>query len=259
MYDDLLNKTALVCGSTQGIGLSIAKNFAENGVNLILVSRDKLKLQKIISDLPNKKKHTFVVCDFNNPDKLEKKISALVKKNKIHVLINNTGGPASGSILKATTKEFLDGFKMHIICNQILVKHVLPGMKKLKYGRIINIISTSVKAPIQDLGVSNTIRGAVANWSKTLANEIGCYGITVNNVLPGYTNTNRLQSLIEKKAKKTGKQIKLIKKNMIQNIPAQRFGEPEEIAYLVSFLSSSKASYINGTNIVVDGGRTASL
>ena len=126
-------------------------------------------------------------------------------------------------------------------------------------GRIINIISTSVKAPIQDLGVSNTIRGAVANWSKTLANEIGCYGITVNNVLPGYTNPNRLQSLIEKKAKKTGKQIKLIKKNMIQNIPAQRFGEPEEIAYLVSFLSSSKAGYINGTNIVVDGGRTASL
>ena len=165
----------------------------------------------------------------------------------------------NGSITKAKEEEFIKGFKMHIICNQILIKHLVPGMKKLKYGRIINIISTSVKAPIPDLGVSNTIRGAVANWSKTLANELGCYGITVNNILPGYTNTSRLNNLIEKKSKKTGKSISVVKKNMIKNIPAQRFGTPEEIAYVASFLSSNKASYINGTNIVVDGGRTASL
>ena len=136
MYSDLLNKTALVCGSTQGIGLSIAKDLAKNGAKIILIARNKSKLKKIIKTLPKAtQQHFFVDCDFNNPEELNEKIFTLIKKNKIHTLINNTGGPPSGSITKAKEEEFIKGFKMHIICNQILIKHLVPGMKKLKYGR----------------------------------------------------------------------------------------------------------------------------
>jgi len=260
MNNSLLNNYALVCGSTQGIGLCVAKELAQKGFNLVLVSRNEKKLKQIISSLPKtNKEHVFVACDFNKPDELKEKISSLIKKHKVTILINNTGGPSSGSILESKKDDFISAFKMHVICSQILTKLVVPEMKKIKFGRIINIISTSVKAPIQNLGVSNTIRGAVANWSKTLANELGEYSVTVNNILPGYTNTKRLESLIQKKSTYSGESIDVVKQKMINSVPAKRFGEPEEIAHLVSFLVSSKAGYINGTNIVVDGGRTASL
>ncbi len=258
---DLKNKTAIVCGATQGIGLGIAKEFAKEGVNLILVARNKKKLISCIDSLEHSKKHSFICVDFSKPNELEESLCLYFKKHKttVHILINNTGGPKSGPIEKATTNEFINAFNMHVLCNQILSSFVIPGMKKLGYGRIINIISTSVKIPITGLGVSNTIRGGVANWSKTMANELGEFQITVNNVLPGYTNTGRLRSLLKKMSSSQKKPIKEIEKNVIKKVPLKRLGTVEDVAGVVLFLASKKASYINGVNIPVDGGRTGSL
>ena len=148
---------------------------------------------------------------------------------------------------------------MHLINNHILVQHVVEGMKKEGFGRIVNIISTSVKSPIPGLGVSYTIRAAVANWAKTLSFELAEHGITVNNVLPGFTNTNRLKTLIETKSKTLNKSVEEITKKMISSVPANRFGEAAEVADAIAFLCSQSAGYINGINLPVDGGRTTSL
>ena len=180
-------------------------------------------------------------------------------KDNNHILVNNTGGPAAGSISDADTSSFEEAFRMHLINNQILVQNIVEGMKKEGYGRIVNIISTSVKAPIPGLGVSNTIRAAVANWAKTLSIELGAYGITVNNILPGFTNTNRLKNIISNRAKVQGKSKEEIEDGMKLQVPAARFGEANEVANAVAFLCSPAASYINGINVPVDGGRTKSL
>lgn len=177
----------------------------------------------------------------------------------IHILVNNTGGPPSGLIQNAKVDEFLQAFNNHLVCNHILVQGLIEGMKEAKYGRVINIISTSVKIPLKNLGVSNTIRAAVANWSKTLANEVASYGITVNNVLPGATLTGRLESIIENKSKNTGESLNEIKNEMESEIPLGRFAEPSEVANAVAFLASPAASYITGINVPVDGGRTGNL
>ena len=182
-----------------------------------------------------------------------------INKSDINILVNNTGGPAGGPIEDAKIDEFIHAFSNHLLCNHILVKAVKEGMKKSGYGRIINIISTSVKQPLNGLGVSNTIRGAVANWSKTMANELGQFGITVNNVLPGATDTIRLQSIMETNATKKGKSVEEIKQEMANEVPLKRIAQPEEIANAVAFLASPAASYINGINVPVDGGRTKSL
>ncbi len=258
---DLKNKTAIVCGATQGIGFGIAKELAKEGVNLILIARNKKKLVSCINSLTNPENHSFICVDFSKPKKLELELIKYFKKENpsVHILINNTGGPKSGLMTNVKLEEFTNSFNMHVLCNQILTNLVVPSMKKLGYGRIINIISTSVKIPIPNLGVSNTIRGAVANWSKTMANELGEFQITVNNILPGYTNTGRLRSLFETMATAQKKPIKEIKKNIINNVPLKRLGEVDDIANIVTFLASKKASYINGVNIPVDGGRTGSL
>jgi 3-oxoacyl-[acyl-carrier protein] reductase len=258
---DLKNKTAIVCGATQGIGLGIAQEFAKEGVNLILIARNKEKLIKCINSLESPKKHTFICVDFSKPNELERELGLYFNKQKkaVHILVNNTGGPKSGPIESAPQSEFINAFNMHVLCNQILCSYVVPGMKDLGYGRIINIISTSVKIPITGLGVSNTIRGAVANWSKTMANELGEFQITVNNVLPGYTDTNRLNSLFEKMSSTQNKPIAEVKKNIINNVPLKRLGTVSDVANIVVFLASKKASYISGVNIPVDGGRTGSL
>tara|TARA_B100000945_G_C20316788_1_gene565607 strand:+ start:28 stop:813 length:786 start_codon:yes stop_codon:yes gene_type:complete len=258
---DLKNKTAIVCGATQGIGLGIAKELAKEGVDLILIARNKEKLINCVNSLKNPSKHSFICVDFSKPSELKKMLGNYFNKHKriVHILINNTGGPKSGPIESATTEEFVNAFNMHVLCNQILCSFVIPGMKKLGYGRIINIISTSVKVPISGLGVSNTIRGAVANWAKTMANELGEFQITVNNVLPGYTKTGRLKSLFEKMSSSQNKPIKEIENNIISNVPLKRLGAVTDVANIVIFLASEKASYISGVNIPVDGGRTGSL
>ena len=255
----LKNKNAIVCGSTQGIGEASAIELAKLGANITLIARNESKLLDVLNELDKSQgqTHSFICIDFSDSEKLKEEVKLL--KGTYHVLVNNTGGPAAGPITDANTNAFEEAFRMHLINNQILVQQVIKGMKDAGFGRIINIISTSVKAPIAGLGVSNTIRAAVASWAKTLSIELGAYGITVNNVLPGFTNTNRLKTLITKKAEVQGKSEEEIASAMKSGVPAARFGEANEVANAVAFLCSPAASYINGINLPVDGGRTASL
>ena len=259
---DLSGKTAIVCGSTQGIGKATALQLAKMGANIILVARNEIKLASVRDELDssNGQKHNYIKTDFNFPTELTLSIEGFIKENgPVHILVNNTGGPPGGQAIGAQTDEYTKAFNMHLISNQCLAQAVVEGMKSEGYGRIINVISTSVKQPLNGLGVSNTIRGAVANWAKTLANELGEFNITVNNVLPGATNTVRLQSIIENKASKTGRSIEDISNEMTNQVPMKRFAEAVEIANAISFLASPAASYINGINVPVDGGRTKSL
>jgi len=257
---NLKNKNALICGSTAGIGKASAIEMASLGASITLVARNEEKLKQVLSELPSEEgqKHHYLVADFSDPDSLKEILSEGIQRN-YHILLNNTGGPKGGPIFNAERSEFENAFQQHLICNHILVQAVVSGMKKENYGRIINIISTSVKQPIEGLGVSNTIRGAVASWSKTLASELGPFGITVNNVLPGATATDRLDQIMVNIGKKIGKSPEEASEFMKSIVPARRFAQPEEIAYAVAFLASEAAGYINGINLPVDGGRTKSL
>jgi 3-oxoacyl-[acyl-carrier protein] reductase len=254
--------TALVGGSTQGIGLAAAWGIAAMGGRVVLLSRNEVKLRAVCDEL-NKHHpadHTYAVADFTNVAAVERAAAAVIAKvGTVHILVNNTGGPPAGAITEASPDDFLSAFGMHLLSSHVLVQACVPCMKVAGYGRIINVISTSVKQPLPNLGVSNTIRGAVANWSKTMANELGSFGITVNNVLPGATATGRLQQLAEKKAAETGKDPAAIIADMGKAAPLGRVGTPREIANAIVFLASPAASYINGINLPVDGGRTSSL
>lgn len=260
MDTNLEGKHAVVCGSTQGIGRATALQLAEMGASVTLVARNEEKLKNVLNELTTHDKHGYLVADFSKPDELARIIRNWSENNKAHILLNNTGGPKAGPIKDAHIDEFRSAFEQHLICNHILVQALYPGMKELGYGRIINVISTSVKQPLDGLGVSNTVRGAVANWSKTMANELGQFNITVNNVLPGATNTVRLQSIAENKAaKSSGLDYDEILENMANLSPMKRIAQPEEVANAIAFLASPAASYINGINVPVDGGRTKSL
>jgi 3-oxoacyl-[acyl-carrier protein] reductase len=262
---DLTGKNAFVGGSSKGIGKAVAFELAKLGANITLVGRDEPALMQNLIDLSfignGEQRHDFIAVDFAHPDKVRSAVERHMKKtNKnYHILINNTGGPASGKIQDAKEDEFIKTFEAHLICNHILTKLFLEGMKSGGYGRIVNIISTSVKQPLPNLGVSNTVRAAVANWAKTMANELGEYGITVNNVLPGATETGRHHDLIKARSEKTGMDIKMIEAGMLELIPLKRFAKPEEVANAVAFLASPAAAYITGINVPVDGGRTSSL
>jgi 3-oxoacyl-[acyl-carrier protein] reductase len=256
------NKIAIVCGSTSGIGKACAFQLAADGYKIVLVGRNQEKLRETCEALENSfgKQPPFLMADFSFPEQVKSTIEAWVKEgNTASVLVNNTGGPKSGPIVAAAPQEFLDAFNQHLICNHILMQALLPGMKLQNFGRIINIISTSVKQPLPNLGVSNTIRGAVASWSKTLATEVAPFGITVNNVLPGATNTPRLGEIAAVRASKTGESVAEILHEMGEESPMQRIATTEEVAAAVGFLASASASYINGINMPVDGGRTKSL
>jgi len=255
---DLSDKTALVCGSTQGIGRATAIALAKMGANIILLARNEEKLKAVLQELENNQNHSYMCADFSDQNTIDSVIKE-IKKKKIHILINNTGGPAGGPITEADPKAFLAAFEMHLIANQKLSQAVIANMKDSCFGRIINVLSTSVKVPINGLGVSNTIRGAVASWAKTMANELGAHGITINNVLPGFTHTNRLSSLITKKAQTQNVSEEQIANSMLNSVPAKRFGKAEEVANAIAFLCSPAAAYINGISLPVDGGRTGTL
>lgn len=259
---NLTNKRALVCGSTQGIGLASAQALAAMGASVTLLARNEEKLKDAVATLDESRgqKHRYLVADFTQTEAVKEAAQKAVKGFGHHqILVNNTGGPAGGPAHAAATEEFLQAFSNHLICNQILVQQLLPGMKESNFGRIVNIISTSVKIPLNGLGVSNTVRGAVANWSKTLANELGAFNITVNNVLPGATETARLKSIIANKAEKTGQTEEAVAQAMLAQVPMKRFAQAEEVANAVAFLCSPAAGYINGINLPVDGGRTGCL
>lgn len=259
MQVELSGRKALVCGASKGIGRAIAERLAASGCIVVSLARNETKLQQLTGELPGAG-HSYIAADQSEVDTLIGKIrSHQSNAQPFDILVNNSGGPAGGPITEATTEQFLAAFQQHLIVNSELTRCLLPAMKDKKFGRILNIVSTSVKIPLAGLGVSNTVRGAVANWAKTLASEVASSGITVNSVLPGATSTERLDQIIRNKSSKQGVSEAEASALMRKQIPAGRFGEAEEIANLVCFLASPLASYITGTAIPVDGGRTGSL
>jgi 3-oxoacyl-[acyl-carrier protein] reductase len=259
---NLTGKRAIVCGSTQGIGRATALELASLGASVTLVARNEGALARVKTELSAAagQQHAVIPVDFSVPETLKERVGRYISQSgPIHILVNNTGGPKGGPIVDAELQEFVSTFSQHLLCNHVLVQAVIPGMKAARYGRIVNIISTSVKQPIPGLGVSNAVRGAVASWSKTLAGELAPFGITVNNLLPGMTKTGRLDYVIRTKAERTGKTTEDVTKEMIAEIPAGRYAEPHELAAVIGFLCSPAASYVNGVNLQVDGGRTTSL
>jgi len=258
----LLGKHALVCGASQGIGRATAHELAGLGADVTVLARSVDALERVVAELPRRssaQKHGYIAVDMGNHAELRARIEAVANVQAINILINNSGGPPGGQASTATTQAFHDAFNQHLIAAQTILQAILPGMQGSGYGRIVNVISTSVKEPIRNLGVSNTIRGAVASWSKTLATELGPFGITVNNVLPGYTRTQRLDQILADRARATGNSEEKIAESMLATVPLRRFAEASEIASVIAFLASPAAGYINGINVPVDGGRTLSL
>jgi len=258
----LEGRHALVCGGSRGIGAAAGRALAELGAEVTLVSRSEESLKRALVELPaaSGQRHDHFAADFDKAESLKAALEAWLKRAKpVHILVNNSGGPPGGPAHIAAVDEYLAAFRRHLVCNQILVQALWTGMRDAGYGRIVNVISTSVKEPIKGLGVSNTVRGAVASWAKTLAGEFGPHGITVNNVLPGFARTGRLEELFTARAKKENRSVTDIEAEAIALIPLRRIAAPEEIAAAIAFLASPAAGYINGVSLAVDGGRIQGL
>lgn len=258
---NLKGKTALVCGASRGLGYGAAIELAKLGAEVILLARSQKRLQENVKRLNriNKKKNSYIVADLRNAIAVRDSIKEYLAKKPIHILINNAGGPPVGNIVKANATALSDAFNLHVLASHTITQAVLPSMKKAKYGRVINIVSTSVRQPISNLGVSNTIRGAMASWAKTLSGELAKSGVTVNNILPGTTKTERIDELLAGEVTKQKISKREAKAQMIAQIPMGRFAEVEEIASVIAFLASPAASYITGTSIPVDGGKIKSI
>lgn len=259
----LKERKALVSGSTQGIGRGIAEIFAKAGASVTLIARNEESLKEVHSALAvthDNQTHDYLVADFSNPDQVKNQVENYIKtKTGFDIIVNNTGGPSPGSLETSSVNDFKSAFDMHLVNNHNIVRANLNFMKEKGFGRIINVISTSVKQPIPNLGVSNTTRGAVASWSKTLATELGGYGITVNNILPGFIMTQRLPALARKRAEMNSTTEEEELQKMKNLVPSKKFGEPKDMGFAALYLASREGHYVNGTNIIVDGGRTSSL
>ncbi|MEJ1095255.1 MULTISPECIES: SDR family oxidoreductase [unclassified Pseudoxanthomonas] len=259
---NLSGKHALVCGASEGIGRAAAHELALLGADVTVLSRRADVLQEVTAALPKisaAQRHDWIAADVSQHEVLRERLQGLVAERHVHILINNTGGPPSGRAIDADTSAYLDAFHRHLLANQTLVQAVLPGMQKVRWGRIVNVVSTSVKEPVVNLGVSNTIRGAVASWAKTLSRELASEGITVNNVLPGYTRTQRLDQILRDRAASSGKTEEAVAATMTASVPAGRFADASEVANAIAFLASPAAAYINGVSLAVDGGRMQSI
>jgi 3-oxoacyl-[acyl-carrier protein] reductase len=259
---DLTGKHALVCGGSAGIGHAAAIELAKLGADVTLLARSRDALESAVAALPRiyaTQMHATIAADMSDHASLRAKVEGIANVHAVQILVNNTGGPPGGPAHTAAIEEFRVAFDQHIIAAQIVLQAVLPGMRSSGYGRIVNVISTSVKEPIKNLGVSNTVRGAMASWAKTLATELGPFGITVNNVLPGYTKTRRLDQILADRSKATGKSEEDVAKTMLATVPLGRFADPAEVACVIAFLASPAAAYVNGINVPVDGGRMQSL
>ncbi|MEW6741342.1 MAG: SDR family oxidoreductase [Planctomycetota bacterium] len=252
---------ALVCGASAGIGRAAAISIARRGAAVTVLARSRRKLEELLPVLreAGAREARFLVADHDNRPALAETVRAFLKDNgPVHVLVNNSGGPPGGPILDAGDEDFLTAFGRHLLANHLLVKLVLPGMREAGWGRIVNIISMTVREPIVGLGVSNTVRGAVASWAKTLSLELPP-GITINNVLPGYADTERLAALKESIAARTGVSEAEVERAWIASVPEERLGRPEELGAAVAFLASPEASFVRGVSLLVDGGRTRGI
>ena len=258
---DLSGRHALVCGGSEGIGRAAAVELAKLGASVTLLARREDVLREIAASLPREhgQRHGHLVADMADAAALRSAVEALAARQPVHILVNNTGGPPGGPAHAANVEAYLDAFRRHLVANQTLLQALLPGMRAARWGRIVNVISTSVYEPIANLGVSNTIRGAVASWAKTLSKELGGDGITVNNVLPGYTRTRRLEQILADRSAATGKSQDEVAQAMLATVPAGRFAEAEETGGVIAFLCAPAAAYVNGQSIAVDGGRMQSI
>jgi 3-oxoacyl-[acyl-carrier protein] reductase len=259
----LEGKTALVCGASAGIGAAAAQTLAHLGAKVICLARDEKTLNQVVGTLKGKG-HRVLACDLSDLAQIHSKVGKVVAElaacgDQIDILVNNSSGPKGGSILDAQPEEFMKAMTQLLMASQTLAQVLVPAMKKNNFGRIINVISTSVRVPIPGLGVSNTIRAATAGWAKTLANEVAPFGITVNSVLPGYTETQRLSSLVKAAAEKTGRTEQAVVEEWKKTTPAGRFAQPNEVAAAISFLASPAAGFITGVVLPVDGGRIGAI
>ncbi len=252
---------ALVCGASQGIGRATALLMAQAGAKVIALARSEDKLEVLAQELGKfGENHSYIAVDMSEHQALSTHIEQKLKHySKIDIVVNNTGGPPAGPMLAAEPQQLLSAINSHVGTAMVLQKLTFASMQETGYGRIINVLSTSVRVPIPNLGISNMTRVAMASWAKTLVGEIGSYGITVNNILPGYTSTPRLESLIKSTADKQNKDSKEVISTWENSIPLRRFGTPQEIAQVITFIASPLASYINGVSLAVDGGRTLAL
>lgn len=253
-----MSKRALVCGASQGIGRATALELAHQGMTVTVMARSQDKLESLLEELPGQG-HDMMAIDINDRESLKNQLIEKQKQAAYSVVILNSGGPKGGPISKAQPEEFLTAMENHLVANSVMVSIVLEGMKNQQWGRIVTVTSTSVKIPIPHLGVSNTARAAVASWGKTLSLELAPFGITVNNVMPGFTSTPRLESLIKAKADQEGKSFAEVESQWKSLVPMKRFAQPEETAGVIGFLCSDKANYVTGQSIAVDGGRLGCL
>ncbi len=258
---DLAGRHALVCGASEGIGLAAARELALLGADITLLARREDALRAASGSLPRRdgQRHGFVVADAAQTEALANVAVELAARHPVQILINNTGGPPAGTAHAAVAAAYLDAFTRHLLANQALVQALLPGMRAAGWGRIVNVISTSVREPIANLGVSNTVRGAVASWAKTLSRELGPDGITVNNVLPGYTETARIVQIVQGQMARSGKPEADVRAELASHVPLRRFAQAGEIGAVIAFLCSPAAGYVSGQSIAVDGGRMQSI
>lgn len=258
---NLRGRHALVCGGSEGIGRATAHELALLGADVTVLARREDALREVAAALPRSgaQAHGTLIADVSLTFELSQAVAARCADRPVHIVVNNTGGPPGGPAHSAEIGAFVDAFNRHLIANQTLLQAVLPGMREAGWGRIVNVVSTSVYEPIPNLGVSNTVRGAVASWAKTLSRELAQHGITVNNVLPGYTRTQRLDQILADRSQATGKSQHEVAAGMLATVPAGRFAEAHETAGVIAFLCSPAAAYVNGQSIAVDGGRMQSI
>ncbi|MCD9046679.1 SDR family NAD(P)-dependent oxidoreductase [Luteimonas sp. MHLX1A] len=259
---DLTGKHALVCGGSEGIGRAAAHELALLGAAVTVLARREPALRAVVDALPvahDGQQYGWCVADVADTAGLQASLQQLLVQRPVDILVNNTGGPPGGSAHEAAVDAYLDAFRRHLVAGQTLVQAVLPHMRERRWGRIVNVVSTSVREPIAGLGVSNTVRGAVAGWAKTLSRELAADGITVNNVLPGFTETGRIDQIVRDRAAREGRAEADIRADMAAGVPARRFARPEETGGVIAFLCSPAAAYVNGVSLAVDGGRMASI
>lgn len=251
------NKVALITASSKGIGKAISESLASEGCNLVICSRTKEELISTSNQIKSKYgvEPVWSVCDLNKPKDIERTFDVAKSQfGRVDILVNNCGGPAAGLFGELQEHNWQAAFDQVLMSSVRFCNLVVPDMILNEWGRIINITSVSVKQPIENLMLSNSLRSGVIGFSKTLSNEMGRYNITVNNVAPGYTLTNRLYELAVNKAKQSNKSHEEVLSDYAKDIPMNRLALPEEIASVVSFLASRQASYLTGNTIHVDGG-----